>query len=182
MSNQKTFLLQAEFLQTNCRSELLDAKTILHDLELCSMKNLVGGKLSRTKMYDAKADIWCPQVRQILLECMSKKKITVPVPATEKDLNEWYMRYVRPLMHQHYSSERRELAAKTDESSPTPMIAAAGLILAVVLVCIFFKCCNGDSGQDTNDERPLLTLSLSDNSVGIPSFCFSFCYIFLPVN
>ncbi|KAG8365028.1 hypothetical protein BUALT_Bualt18G0060300 [Buddleja alternifolia] len=160
--NQET----AEFLRSNCKLELLHAKKTLQDLESRFMKEkssdseeLLSARWSITKMQDT-------HVKQILLDCLRAKNLG-------------------PLFPEHYSSRRRELA----QTSHPHQISHETLIIIVavtasvtfVLAALFFLCCclccRAGSGRGRNDERPLLSLSLNDYSVGTSYFFLLLLYL-----
>lgn len=138
-------------------------------------EELLNGGSSRIKTHDA-LSVLCPQVKQILLDCLREKNLMLPITGEKKDLDTWYTRYLGSLFPRHYSSRRRELAQKSGEE-PTTIIIAVGVTASVtfiVAVLLFYCCCGTSFGSGRNDERPLLSLSLSDNSVGILSFSSPF--------
>lgn len=71
-----------------------------------------------------------------------------------------------------YSSRRRELGQKTSEESPplstliTAVVITAIVTLAVAVLLFYCFYSFFSSGLGVNDEKPLLSLSLSDNSAG----------------
>lgn len=139
------------------------AKKLLKDLEICFKKQrseTYSGS-SRVKTHDA-LKVLCPQVKQILVDCLRVKSF---VGGEQKDLDSWY------LGASHTSSRRRVLAeAAGGQPDPLPTILmAVGVTAAVtflVSILLFYLCCAGSFAAGRNDERPLLSLSLSDNSVG----------------
>ncbi|PIN02455.1 Rho GTPase effector BNI1 [Handroanthus impetiginosus] len=174
----------AALLWTNCRHELLHAKRTLQDLELRCMKERSshcrepsGCRSFRTEMHDT-VNILCPQVKQILLDCLREKGLMLPLTGEEMGFDTWYTRYLGSSFPWHYSSRRRELAQKSGkEPDPLPTIIIAVVVTAcatfAVALLIFFCCCGVGSGQGKNDERPLLSLSLSDNSIASSQKSFS---------
>lgn len=173
--------LQAESLRTKCRHELSQAKKLLKDLEICFKKERSISReethsgSSRVNPHDA-PKVLCPQVKQILVDCLRVKSVVIPVTGEKKDLDTWYTRY---LGSSHSSSRRRVLAeAAGGQPDPLPTILmAVGVTAAVtflVSILLFYFCCAGSFAAGRNDERPLLSLSLSDNSIGTLYFLHLF--------
>ncbi|KAI3466200.1 hypothetical protein Pfo_022863 [Paulownia fortunei] len=143
-------------------------------------EELLNGRSSRTKMHDP-PNVLCPQVKQILLDCLQEKNLMLPITMEQKDSDTWYTRYLGSLFPGHYSPRRRELAQTSgEERAPLPTIiivvvvtASVTFALAVLLFCCCFQCCGTCSGRGRNDERPLLSLSLSDSSVASSQKLFS---------
>ncbi|KAH6835553.1 formin homology5 [Perilla frutescens var. hirtella] len=123
---------------------------------------------SRVKTHEVLNAV-CPQVKQILVDCLRVKNLIHPVTGEREDLDTW-TKYLRSL---ESSSRRRELAEKSGEQpDPLPtIIIAVGVTASVtfiVSILLFYLCCANGLAAGRNDERPLLSLSLSDNSVGTP--------------
>lgn len=164
-------MLQAESLRSKCRNELLHAKKMLQDLEFCfvnersmSSEDLLNGDLPRIQTHDS-LNAMCPQVKQILLDCLREKNRMFP---EKKEFDTWYTRYSGSL---YYSSKRRELAEESGEESSNSQtiiiaVGATACITFFVAGLLFYFCFGSSMGSGRNDERPLLSLSLSDNSVG----------------
>ncbi|KAL1562921.1 formin-like protein 5 [Salvia divinorum] len=162
----------AESLRSDCRNELSNAKKTLQDIELCFTKEssvrreeLYGGS-SRVKTQDAR-NVMCPQVKKILVDCLRDKNLVLPVTGEKKDLGTSYARYLGSVPS---SPRRRELAVKSGESAdPVPTIMLAIGVTAsltfIVSILLFYFCCGGSFAAGRNDERPLLSLTLSDNSI-----------------
>ncbi|XP_022753182.1 formin-like protein 5 [Durio zibethinus] len=68
----------------------------------------------------------------------------------------------------------RDSANKGTDNSKTIIVACVVTAVAtsVVAALFFFLCCRRDSGAKQNDERPLLSLSLSEFSAGSPAYAF----------
>lgn len=161
----------AESLRSHCRQELSQAKKILQNLELCFMKER---SISREEHYGGSSrvrthevlNVVCPHVKQILVDCLRNKNLIRPVTGA-KDLDTWYTNYLGSV---ESSSRRRELAEKSGEQAdPLPTIIIAVGVTAfltfVISILLFYLCCANGLAAGRNDERPLLSLSLSDNSV-----------------
>lgn len=166
--------MQAESLRTDCRNELSNAKKTLQDIELCFTKErsvrreeLYGG-LSRGKTQDAR-NVMCPHVKKILVDCIRDKNLVLPVTGEKKDLKTSNAKYLGSLPS---SPVRRELAEKSREpADPVPTIMLAVGVTAsltfIVSVLLFYFCCGGSFAAGRTDERALLSLALSDSSIGI---------------
>lgn len=158
-------MLQADSLRSNCRHELLHAKKILQDLEFCFVKE---GSISNEGLLNGGPPRMCPQVKQILQDCLQEKSLVLPATGEKKEFDTWYTRYSGYMYH---SSKRRELAQESEgEASPSQTIIMAvgvtAFITFFVAGLLFYLCFGTNIGSARNDERPLLSLSLSDNSIG----------------
>ncbi|XP_042038407.1 formin-like protein 3 [Salvia splendens] len=154
----------AELLRTECGNELSNAKKTLQDFELCIMKErsvsreeLYGGS-SRVKTQDAR-NVMCSQIKKILVDCLRDKNLVLPVTGVDT-------KYLGSLPS---STRRRELAEKSGEQAdpfPTIMLAIGVTASLTLIICIllfyFFYASSFAAGR--NDVRPLLSLTLGDNS------------------
>lgn len=74
-------------------------------------------------------------------------------------------------------AQSKKKSGKSKKSSPVPVAVPAAVALVIVSLLSICCCiCGGGSGKGQNDEKPLLSLSLSDRSVGK----FIFFHLSLP--
>ncbi|XP_051133577.1 formin-like protein 3 [Andrographis paniculata] len=167
----------AELFRAKCSNELLHAMETLQNLKSSSRKERLGaadvkhsnGRPSTTKMKDD-VHLWCPRVKQILLDCSVEKNLMPPYMMEEKDMNNWCARYSGALVPRRCSSSHRALAQSSTEitvqTAPKNMIvivvAPVTFIVAVMLWCC--RSCGLGLPGTGNEEGPLLTVSLSSNS------------------
>lgn len=179
-------MLQAQSLRSECRNELSHAKKILQDVELCFMKERsisreeLYGRTSRVKTQEV-LNVLCPQVKKMLVDCLRGKNFVFPFTGEQKDSDTWYSRYFESFQS---SPRRRQLAEKAGEASdPLPtIILAVGVTASVtfiVSILLFYFCCASSFASGQNDEKPLLSLSVSvsDNSIG-KSFVLHLVYCY----
>lgn len=124
-----------------------------------SREELYGGS-SRMKTQDAR-NVMCSQIKKILVDCLRDKNLVLPVTGVDT-------KYLGSLPS---STRRRELAEKSGEQAdpfPTIMLAIGVTAALTIIVCIllYYICYASSFAAGRNDVKPLLSLTLSDNSSG----------------
>ncbi|KAL7103519.1 hypothetical protein ACP275_08G184300 [Erythranthe tilingii] len=152
----------AELLRANCTRALLHANKTLKDLDSRfsedrpssdSEEEFLKCRSSRKELHD-NPNALCPHVKQVLLDCSRQKNILLPINRE----------------NEYSSSRRRVLSQKTtvEDSAPLQAIIIAVAVTACVTFAIalllFCWCFGVNPGRGKNDEKPLLSLSLSGNS------------------
>ncbi|KAM7267585.1 hypothetical protein ACFE04_009751 [Oxalis oulophora] len=183
----------AEMLWMSCRLELIHSKQILKSHDFCFPEDFPSSTsgLNSNCQSPSKENVrklinvlLHPKLKQTLLACVRKNNIIFPASGEKESLGaKIYSKYVRSLP----DNSRRNLASDDKDSSPAKkksskkskdddeendkkIIIMAVIVTAVVtfaFAALFFICCTRlYMPARLDDERRLLSLSMSDYSVG----------------
>ncbi|CAI9773458.1 unnamed protein product [Fraxinus pennsylvanica] len=121
----------AELLWIHCRPELihaqnaLDRELYLPEQWLSYSKELLNIRSSTKEDLHKTFSMLQPQVKQILLDCLTEKKLTFLISGEERGVKNWYTRYLRFFFPRSDPSRRRELVHTFGEApAPSPMVSS----------------------------------------------------------
>ncbi|CAL0323560.1 unnamed protein product [Lupinus luteus] len=179
-----------EVLWTTCCEDLIHLKKEIGDLDLCPHEsscstNAISPKIGLIAHKNIlKLINTChPQLKEIFIRCLSKNNLPLHVSGEYKGSlsSRRKLGYVFPQRVSETPDEELENSSKskkTTEKSMSPehkqLLVTAVVVTAVmtfVVAALLFLCCCRCCGSQVSqtDERPLLSLSMSDYSIGSSS-------------
>lgn len=162
-------------LWITCKEDLIHLRKDIGDLGLCipkespSSTNEISSEIRSISRKDIQKLIsTCnPHLKQNFLNCLRKNDAYVGSVSSRR-----YLRHVSP-RHLGEKKDKKKKKSKKDKSSDhkknvTHAIAITALVTFIFAAFIFLCCCRccGSGRVRQTDERPLLSMSKSDYSVG----------------
>jgi hypothetical protein len=162
-------------LWITCKEALIHLRKDIGDLGLCipkespSSTNEISSEIKSIPREDIQKLIsTCnPHLKQNFLNCLRKNDAYVGSVSSRR-----YLRHVSP-RHLGEKKDKKKKKSKKDKSSDhkknvTHAIAITALVTFIFAAFIFLCCCRccGSGRVRQTDERPLLSMSKSDYSVG----------------
>lgn len=181
---------------------MIHLKKDIEDLDLCIPKESTSNKISSEVGSIARENIQelintCyPQLKENVLHCLRKNNFPFNVPKEEDEFKTWHAtnmeslssrRYLGHVFPQHVSeisikeeeSPKKKDSSKKDKKNKSkekdksmPIIIIVPLVVAALLLLCCYRLC-GSGRVSQNDERPLLSMSMNEYSVGTYKSLFS---------
>ncbi|XP_019443098.1 PREDICTED: formin-like protein 5 [Lupinus angustifolius] len=179
----------AEILWTTCWEDLIHLKKEFGDLDLCLLlesscsSNEISSEIGPIAQQNIQKFInTChPQLKGVFLHCLRKKKLPLHVSGEDKEFLS-SRRKLGYILHQRISelpngaskndpeSNKSKTKSKdSDHKKSVGTVVAITAVIAFVFAILLFLCCCGKGRVSQTDERPLLSLSMSDCSVASSS-------------
>lgn len=191
------------------KEEIGDLELCFPQESSSSCANEISSEIQSLAQYNIQKliDACHPQLKQIFLHCLRKNNLKHHGVYGDEDVNSnvWHAAYIKtfhatrrnlgqlpqsiskptgpgPTIKSYIRAQQPEGADKKSDSTAIIAAAAASaaVTLVVVLLCVFCFCRPGQVSR--NDERPLLSMSRSDQSIGIISFYHSLHIIFIVLS
>lgn len=161
----------AKVLWITCWEDLIHLKKEVGGLDLCLPNESYRsthevGSIARENIQKL-INTCYPQLKENVLHCLRRNNFQFNVPK-EDDSKIWHATYMGSLSPRRYlGAKDKQQSSGSEETSGAPMgiiIPVAVLGVVVIIFCCYRLCGSGQVSQ--NDERPLLSMSMSDYSVG----------------
>ncbi|KAJ9567955.1 hypothetical protein OSB04_003921 [Centaurea solstitialis] len=154
---------KAELLWVNCGAELIYSMEAFQDLQYCGSDKTLLGKERILKAINGED----PRVKKTILDCLRDKRIVLSKSRKEKLTRKGYIEYLVSFLRKPNDNApvRRRLAETVSQTT----VIVAVIVTAIVTLCLaglVFYCYIRNYGGVgiQNDEKPLLSLSMGENS------------------
>ncbi|KAI3825779.1 hypothetical protein L1987_07419 [Smallanthus sonchifolius] len=110
-------------------------------------------------------DFQDPHVKKTILDCLRDKRIILSKSRKDKLSRKWYVEYLVSFLHKpDDASGRRRLAESVSQGTAVVVIVTAIVTLCVAGLLFYCYVRNFGLAGIQNDEKPLLSLSMGNNS------------------
>ncbi|KAE9586297.1 hypothetical protein Lal_00000934 [Lupinus albus] len=179
----------AKVLWTTCWEDLIRLKKEFGDLDLCLLlesscsNNEISSEIGSIAQQNIQKLInTChPQLKGIFLHCLRKNNLPLHVSGEDKESLP-SRRKLGYIFHQHISelsngaskndpqsNKSKTKSKNSDHKKTVGTVVAITAVITFVFATLLFLCCCGKGRVGQTDERPLLSLGMSDYSVASSS-------------